>query len=563
MSFSGGNGRRRSFFHSIKSRLLLLLLGMMLLFLCVNLFVFSQSRDMLRKIDRVFVSNVSMVELGDRLEEVQSSVYEYLNTRSSSALEDFYRSQQAYSDMVRELSDSIVRDKRMMLERNIRLMSEDYLLHAEQAVQAKRGRNVEEYRTLYEETKEIYGFIKTYIYELNSLRFRQNSEHYTTLLDAFGKLEVFSLMVILAVFIFSFVSAFTIIRDMISPLITLAGAANRVAEGDFEVSVSESPSSDEVGVVTNAFRKMLDSIRSYITRQRISLETEARMKEKELSMEAHLREAQLKYLQAQINPHFLFNCLNAGAQLSMLEGAEKTEDFLDRMADFFRYNVQKMEGNASLAEEISAVDNYIYILNVRFAGDIHYRKSIAADIDTAQIDMPSMILQPIVENAIQHGIREDLEKGRVELRAERIGGDENETGLDCICITVSDNGRGMSSADMQALGMAGLPSVRHGGPRDGKDEGPEGKAENMTAAGEGRRAHLEEDSGEDPERAFEKDSGGRSGNGNSTGIAIANVISRLELYYDEKNLFSIWSDGLGCGTEVTILLPVARRQRET
>jgi sensor histidine kinase YesM len=198
----------------------------------------------------------------------------------------------------------------------------------------------------------------------------------------------------------------------------------------------------------------------------------------------------------------------------MLEGAEKTEDFLGRMADFFRYNVKKSGGTASLEEEIASVDNYIYILNVRFAGDIHYSCRIGEGIPLKELEMPSMILQPVVENAIQHGIHDDHENGRVLLKAERIGPEENETGRECVCITVSDNGCGMTSAQLDALMKP---------PADGREAG-------SSAQGSG-----------------------------SAGIALANVMSRLELYYNEKNLFSIWSDGVGCGTEVTVLLPLQRK----
>jgi sensor histidine kinase YesM len=316
-------------------------------------------------------------------------------------------------------------------------------------------------------------------------------------------------------------------------------------------------SDDEVGIVTNAFSKMLDSIRLYIMRQRTALETEARMKQQELSMAAHLREAQLRYLQAQINPHFLFNSLNAGAQLAMLEGAEKTEDFLGRMADFFRYNVKKTGGTATLEEEIASVDNYIYILNVRFAGDIHYSCRIGDGIPLKEIEMPSMILQPIVENAIQHGIHDDHENGKVLLGAERIGPEENETGRECICITVSDNGCGMTSAQLEALmklsadrrSWENRGNVPPGIPEGGRDTG-KGAASGEQAAG------AEEEAA---------DAGDRSGQGSgagSAGIALANVMSRLELYYNEKNLFSIWSDGAGCGTEVTVLLPIQKKTEE-
>lgn len=99
------------------------------------------------------------------------------------------------------------------------------------------------------------------------------------------------------------------------------------------------------------------------------------MKEKELLMETHLKDAQLKYLQAQINPHFLFNSLNAGAQLAMMESADRTYDYIQNMAAFFRYNIKKDHDEVTLEEEIRLVDNYIYILNVRFSGRSILRKS--------------------------------------------------------------------------------------------------------------------------------------------------------------------------------------------
>ena len=507
---------------SIQSKLGILLLGMLMADLVVNLFIFSQSQAMIRRIDSVFVSNVSIVELTDALDRVHANLYEYLNTRSSASLENFYRYEQDFRDLCGELNNRAIDSDTLMLEKNIRSMSESYLRTAEEAVQAKRGRNVEEYRGFYESAKEIYDYINAYIYELNTLRFAQNSENYRVLMQVTSSLEQMSLLLIVLVFAISAVLAFMVIRQMIGPLRSLAGAAYSVAGGDFEVEIPKASSSDEIGVVTDAFRGMLESIRQYILDQRTALETEARMKENELSMQAHLKEAQLKYLQAQINPHFLFNSLNAGSQLATMEGADRTEEFLARMADFFRYNVRKTEGDATLREEVDAVGNYIFVLNVRFAGEIDYLEEIDPEIDLDGIRMPSMILQPIVENAIQHGIHDCLEDGKVTLSVESVGAEDNETGRDVIRITVADNGVGMTGERIRAImSMAG----------------------NALSA---KRDTSEED----------------ADSGKSAGIALANVMSRLELYYNENDLFSIWSDGPGCGTEVTVLLPVGEKESE-
>lgn len=160
---------------------------------------------------------------------------------------------------------------------------------------------------------------------------------------------------------------------------------------------------DELGIVTGTFNQMVDSLDEYVNKIKESAEKEQEMKARELLMANHLKEARLKYLQSQINPHFLFNSLNAGVQLAVMEDAEKTSVFIERMADFFRYNVKKGFRGRTIREEVETVDNYIYILNVRFAGDIHY----VSELDETVLDyrIPSMILQPLVENAVNHGIR--------------------------------------------------------------------------------------------------------------------------------------------------------------
>ena len=92
---------------------------------------------------------------------------------------------------------------------------------------------------------------------------------------------------------------------------------------------------DEVESLSKAFDKMMGSIREYVEAQRVSMEKENEMRENELKTQTLLKDAQLKYLQSQINPHFLFNTLNAGMQLAMIEDADKTALFIENMAEFF------------------------------------------------------------------------------------------------------------------------------------------------------------------------------------------------------------------------------------
>ena len=467
----------------------------MVMMLVINMILYEQVNKTIRRMDTVYSSNVDLTDLSASLENVQQALYSYLSVKTSDSLENYYRCEQDYRYLLENLSSQISSNPTKLLERNIRQRSETYLSLTGEGVAAKRGRNVEKYKEIYDQSQELYGYINSYIYQLNSQQFRNNSSSYQALREALRYLEISSLVLMAVMMGIGALVLFAITKGMIEPLANLAEIAHLVGQGNFDVKMTKTDSLDEVGVVTRAFNTMVESLGEYVVRTKESMEKEQQMMEKELLMKNHLKEAQLKYLQSQINPHFLFNSLNAGVQLAMMEDAEKTCIFVEKMADFFRYNVKKGLEDASLGEELTAVENYIYILNVRFAGDIHFTKKVDESIMECRV--PSMILQPLVENAVNHGIRNIDWEGKILLEI---------TGLeDNILIRVKDNGKGMSEERIREV-------------LDG----------------------CMEDTGEQSD---------------STGVGMNNVISRLELYYDKKNLVEINSPGENMGTEIILTLP--------
>lgn len=462
--------------------------------LFANLVLLFGINSMSNELEKVYQENLTLNSLSESLNAVQDNMTEYLNSKTTESLENYYRSEQAYNMMIQELTDDVSSVTFKRMERNIRNMSEQYLEMANQTIDAKRGRNVEKYRVRYESATDLYEYIDSYIYGLNIEQFITNSENYNELSHAFRVFEYMSMLVMVVVILVNVLIIIKFTGNMILPLKKLSNLANEVAEGNLDVEITELEPEDEIGVVTNAFNKMIVSLRQYITRIKESMEVEQQMKEKELLMESHLKDAQLKYLQAQINPHFLFNTLNAGAQLAMMESADRTYEYVQRVATFFRYNVKKGNDTVTIREELNLIDNYIYILNVRFSGDIHYEKNI--EEEWLDVPMPSMILQPIVENCVNHGIREMAGEGRIWLSVYEMDGE--------ICISIGDNGKGMSQDTIYRV-LSGT--------------------------------YREE-----------------SKSGDSNGVAMDNVIARMQLFTGNEHVLDIFSEGENTGTEFVLHL---------
>lgn len=487
--------KRKWRYLTLQQKLTALFLLTAVIILTVNLYMFSLINEMTGRVEEVYVSNVSLNELSGALDRVQNSMEEYLNTKSSDAMEDYYRSEQIYRGLMDGLNTQATDNKMLLTEKNIHGLSESYLQLAAEAIQAKRGRNVEKYGKLYEDADLLYEEIHTFIYSLNNAQFKDNSRNYQVLLNSLRYMELISIGVLLLVLLGNISLIIMSTKSVTRPLHQLAAAADEVSGGNFDIGRLPVQSMDEVGIVTNTFNEMVENIRSYIEQLRATMERENQLKERDLMMQSHLKDAQLKYLQAQINPHFLFNTLNAGVQLAMMEEAERTGRFLENVAEFFRYNVRKNDEDATLQEEIHLVDSYVYILNVRFAGEILFSKDI--DDSLLEVRVPSMILQPLVENSFNYGIRNVTWKGRIELSVYR----KEEQ----ICISIWDNGAGMEKERIEQV-LSG---------------------------------HA---------RSEEQISG-------SNGVGMKNVMERLKLYFHDEARLQIFSEGKNTGTEVLLTIP--------
>lgn len=156
----------------LRTKLVLVFSFSMLMVGFVNVYMHVSINSVVSTIDKVYASNVSLNKLMNSLDDVQNNMYRYLSTKSTAALNDYYLSEQSYSEQITSLNDVPVYNELKITEKNIRNISEEYLKLTAAAVAAKRGRDVEQYRSIYEDASELYGYLDTFINELNNARFK-------------------------------------------------------------------------------------------------------------------------------------------------------------------------------------------------------------------------------------------------------------------------------------------------------------------------------------------------------------------------------------------------------
>jgi len=216
------------------------------------------------------------------------------------------------------------------------------------------------------------------------------------------------------------------------PIHVITGTIKKAADGEFDsISVH---TGDEIEELARSFHEMLHQIQDLIA-ERCSLW------EKQRELYYQNKEAQLNILQSQINPHFIYNTLESIKWLMLSDEPEKADDMITRLAELFRQSIRKGESEILLKEELDSLDAYNAIQLVRYEDSLEIIRDIR--VDTTAYKITKMCLQPLIENAVTHGVEPKGEKGRIQILIEQI--------KDTLVVEVTDNGVGMSPARLDEV----------------------------------------------------------------------------------------------------------------
>lgn len=229
-------------------------------------------------------------------------------------------------------------------------------------------------------------------------------------------------LLLLVIYFLSWIITASITR----PIQSLCETTKLVGEGDFTIRASKN-TGDEVRELTNSFNSMVEKIGSLV---------------EDVKMEQlNLRATELKLLQAQINPHFLYNTLDTIIWLAESNQTEQVASMVTSLSDFFRTTLSKGQDDIPVSEEEKHIRSYLQIQQFRYQDILEYEILIDPEIYNCRI--LKLTLQPLVENALYHGIKNKRGKGKIVVRGFKEA--------DRIVFTVSDNGIGMEPETLEKL----------------------------------------------------------------------------------------------------------------
>lgn len=210
------------------------------------------------------------------------------------------------------------------------------------------------------------------------------------------------------------------------PLKQLSEEMGRIKSGNFDSKI-ESKRKDEVGILIDSYNYMIGEIKRLVNEV-----YEEKMAQKT---------AEIKALQAQINPHFLYNTLDTVNWMLLDRGEDDISDIILNLGDLMKYSISGSNNLVPLREEIKYVRSYLEIQKCRMEDRLDYSISVADNC--IECKCPKLLLQPIVENAIKHGIEPLARGGRIEIEAFLGRGGLN--------ILLKDNGKGMEEEEIENI----------------------------------------------------------------------------------------------------------------
>jgi two-component system, sensor histidine kinase YesM len=433
-----------------------------------------------------------LYELQTKINENKDYLQQYIQQGEEFALKETLAGQSEMDELLKKVHEEVDTREVYLLQKSIDFYYSSYIEESNKAISFRQDTRSEiDYYPSFVKTLTIRGYLESAIVDLIRVRLGQGNQQFLNSLEQVSLMKNFliggNILIIFLVLFFGYL--FT--NHLTKPIRQIALASDQMSQGDFNIEEISLKSKDEVGILARSFNEMNAHIKQYVKELNEKAYIEKMLHEQELKnieMQQLLNDARYTSLQAQINPHYLFNTLNMIARTSMFENAGKTTKLIHSLAKIFRYHLEDPSRAVSLKKEIDIMKEYIFIQNERFGSRIKIELICEDGLNLEDIYIPCFTIQPLVENGILHGL-ESLEEGG-KLRVKISSGDQK------VHISIVDNGTGIEKHK-----LSNIFSENHAGGR---------------------------------------------------GIGISNVFSRLKLFFDKDSMTIRSKSGLGTVIRISI-----------
>lgn len=473
----------------IRSKLLLYFIVLVVLLTSVGFFFYNSSEKLVTEYDDSFERFLLLNDISQRSNLLTEKLHGYLLDKDESYLKD-YRKEKIKLIKDQKRLYKVINTNEITLK-NYKNMIDSFLDEGDATVGAFKQDEINQYSNHFNEVLKINSFLQESTLALLNNKLTDYQKFYDQMEQQNHYYKLMSISLFAAAFFLSTLLALWISGGITKPIRLLSHAAKEISIGNLAGDDIKITTKDELKPLTETFNQMRTNLRQLVTEIKQQGE-----------LDKLLKELELKSLQNQINPHFLFNTLNTVSKMAYLEEAEETSRLIEAVAAILRYNLSDFDKASTLREEVRIVQEYFYIQQARFGERITFQTDI--EDDCLDIEIPSLILQPLIENAFMHGVESYEENGIISLHIHRNN--------DQIYVEVIDNGAGMDEKTKKRL----LKYVK----------------------------------GTDPEEGYEAE----KSKSHSNGIGVKNVIRRLQLFYQRNDICEIESAPMH-GTNFRLTIP--------
>ena len=340
-----------------------------------------------------------------------------------------------------------------------------------------------ENQAVLEKIRFVTGVVEEVVQDYVLFEVNRTNGQYQQMRAGFILWETLAITLTFGAIVFSIVAAWALSRSIYTPIKKLHDVTKTITQNDLQALVT-SDNVDEITELGLSFNIMIGKIRGLL---------DDKVREQE-----NLRKAEMRVLQSQINPHFLYNTLDTIIWMAEAKKTDQIVEVVSALSSFFRISLSKGKDWITIGEEIERIKSYLTIQKMRYQDILDFK--IEMDEGVSNHTVLKLILQPLVENAIYHGIKNKREGGTVIVRAKF--GNEKE-----VVLEVEDNGIGFSLDKLAQL-----------------------------------QAELADNSGDIKQES---------------GFGIGNVNQRIKLYYGKQYGLSVKS-GYHTGTRVSFVIPARK-----